>query len=157
MKAVLHAYGESARTVWLADSFEGLPKPNAKKYPADAGDSHWKASRTLAVSLEAVQANFKRYGLLDEHVRFLKGWFKDTLPGAPIEQLAIARLDGDMYESTIQALDALYPKISPGGYLIIDDYALAGCKAAVDDFRQTHGIKVPIQQIDWSGIYWKIV
>jgi O-methyltransferase len=155
MKAVLHAYDDSTRTVWVADSFEGLPKPNAQTYPADAGDSHWEASHTLAVSLEAVQANFQRYGLLDERVRFLKGGFKDTLPGAPIQQFAVARLDGDMYESTIQALDALYTKISPGGYLIVDDYALAGCKAAVDDFRQTHGIKVPIQQADWTGIYWK--
>ena len=76
----------------------------------------------LAVPLERVQDNFRRYGLLDEQVRFLKGWFRDTLPTAPIERLAVLRLDGDLYESTIQALDGLYDKLSAGGFVIVDDY-----------------------------------
>jgi len=102
-----------------------------------------------------VQGNFKRYGFLDDRVRFLKGWFKDTLHTAPISRLALVRLDGDMYESTIQALDALYPKLSPGGYLIIDDYGLPGCRAAVDDYRATHGIKEEVRIVDWTGAYWR--
>ena len=145
MRAALAALGDTTRTVWVADSFEGLPKPDAEKYPRDAGDTHWQSNEYLAVSLESVQGNFKRYGLLDDRVRFLKGWFKDTLPTAPITKLAVARLDGDMYESTIQALGSLYPKISIGGYLIIDDYGLPGCKAAVDDYRETNAIKEEIQ------------
>jgi len=72
----------------------------------------------LAVSLERVQDNFRRYGLLDRQVRFLKGWFRDTLPAAPIERLAILRLDGDLYESTIQALGALHGKVSAGGVVM---------------------------------------
>jgi O-methyltransferase len=155
MKAILSAHGDTTRTVWLADSFAGLPKPNAEQYPADAGDKHWENSDILAIPLETVQANFERYGLLDDRVKFLKGWFKDTLPTAPISQLAVARLDGDMYESTIQALDALYPKLSSGGFLIVDDYALPGCKAAVDDFRRTHSITEPLEIVDWSGVYWQ--
>ena len=82
----------------------------------------------LAVPEEEVKANFRRYGLLDDQVRFLPGWFKDTLQDAPIDRIAVLRLDGDLYESTIQALDALYPRVSPGGFCIIDDYlAVKAC------------------------------
>jgi O-methyltransferase len=155
MRAVLEAYGVRDRRVWVADSFEGLPRPDASKYPADAGDT-FHTYPELAIPLESVQANFDRYGLLDDQVRFLKGWFKDTLTRAPIERLAVARLDGDMYESTIDALQALYPKLSIGGYLIIDDYgAVPGCKRAVEDYRQELGITEPIEAIDWTGVYWR--
>ena len=134
MRAVLAAYGDETRTVWVADSFSGLPPPDPA-YPVDAGDRHHTRSQ-LAISLEEVKENFRRYDLLDERVRFLEGWFKDTLPGAPIDRLAVVRLDGDMYGSTIEALEALYPKLSPGGYVIVDDYGLRGARAAVDDFRR---------------------
>lgn len=155
MKAILRAHGDTARTVWLADSFEGLPKPNPKEYPADAGDNHWEKTEVLAIPLETVRGNFERYGLLDERVRFLKGWFKDTLPNAPLSKLAIVRLDGDMYESTIQALDALYGKLSPGGFLIVDDYDLKGCRTAVDDFWRAHSISEPLVVVDQGGRYWQ--
>ena len=155
MRAALAAFGDTIRTVWVADSFEGLPKPDAEEYPCDAGDKHWQSKEYLAVSLESVQANFMRYGFLDDRVRFLKGWFKDTLPTAPLTKLAVARLDGDMYESTIQALGSLYPRLSIGGYLIIDDYGLPGCKAAVDYYRDTNGIKEAIQHVEWTGAYWR--
>ncbi len=156
MRAVLAAYGDPARVVWVADSFAGLPKPDPLKTPQDAGDTQWAFSAELAVPLDAVKANFARYGLLDDRVRFLVGWFKDTLPAAPIERLAVMRLDGDMYESTMDALEALYPKLSPGGYVIIDDFgALENCRAAVRDFRARYGIEDPIEQIDWTGVYWR--
>lgn len=153
MKAVLSAYGESNRKIFVADSFEGLPKPD-EKYAADKGDKHHIHS-FLAVSKEQVQENFRKYGLLDDKVEFLKGWFKDTLPTAPIKQLAIMRLDGDMYASTIDALENLYPKLSPGGFCIIDDYALPCCKSAVSDFRAKYQITEEIKEIDWSGVYWR--
>ena len=121
MKANLRAWGDTDRTVWLADSFEGLPKPNAALYPADQGDTLHKQTG-LAVGADQVRHNFERYGLLDDRVRFLVGWFKDTLATAPVEQLSLMRLDGDMYESTIQAIEPLYPKLSPGGFCIIDDF-----------------------------------
>lgn len=154
MRAVLAAYGDTSRTVWVADSFAGLPKPSGK-YEADFNDELWAAPE-LAISEEEVRANFARYGLLDDQVRFLKGYFQDTLADAPIEQLAVARLDGDMYESTIVALEALYPKLSVGGYLIVDDYgAVKGCKRAVEDYRREHGITEPLVQVDWTGAYWQ--
>jgi O-methyltransferase len=155
MRAVLEAYGDLDRLVWAADSFEGLPPPDPAAYPADEGDKHWQKSQ-LAVSLDEVRHNFNRYGLLDHRVRFLVGWFRDTLPDAPIERLSILRLDGDMYESTIVALRSLYPKLSPGGYVIVDDYgAVKSCRAAVEDFRAEHGITDQLHKIDWSGVFWQ--
>jgi O-methyltransferase len=154
MRAILKAYGITDRNVWVADSFQGLPLPDAEKYPADTGDIHHKAT-FLQVSLEQVKANFEKYSLLDEQVRFLKGWFKDTLPDAPIEQLAVMRLDGDMYESTMDALSLLYPKLSVNGYVIIDDYILEGCRRAVQDFRAARGIADEIKDIDGTGVYWQ--
>lgn len=155
MRAVLAAYGVTDRTVWVADSFEGLPPPSAQDYPADAGDQHFTKTE-LAVSLEQVQANFARYDLLDDQVRFLKGWFKDTLPTAPIERLAVMRLDGDLYESTIQALEALYPKLSVGGFVIVDDYGeIEQAKQATEDFRARLGITDPVVDIDGAGVYWR--
>ena len=93
---------------------------------------------------------------MDDQVCFLKGWFKDTLPTAPIEKLAILRLDGDMYESTMDGLRSLYHKLSPGGFLIVDDYgAVDACREAVCDFRNEHGIDDEIVKIDWGGVYWQ--
>lgn len=154
MRGVLRAYGIDDRQVYVADSFEGLPVPNMDTYPPDAGDVH-HLHRFLAVSEEQVRKNFERYGLLDEQVVFLKGWFKDTLPNADIGALSILRLDGDMYESTMNALNALYPKLSPGGYCIIDDYSLPSCKRAVDEYREAHGIKACLEIIDWTSCYWR--
>jgi O-methyltransferase len=155
MRAVLKAYGDTNRVVWAADSFEGLPKPDAERFPADEGDRHWTFPQ-LVVSLEEVRANVGRYGLLDEQIRFLPGWFRDTLPTAPIERLSVLRLDGDMYESTFIALDCLYPKLSPGGFVIVDDYScVPQCKAAVDEFRAAHGIADALRPIDWTAVYWQ--
>jgi O-methyltransferase len=155
MRAVLAAYGDGERRVWVADSFQGLPRPDPGRWPAEAGDRHWTSER-LAVPLEEVKANFARYGLLDEQVRFLPGWFSETLPTAPIERLAVLRLDGDMYGSTMEALEALYPKLSVGGYVIVDDYgAVPQCKEAVTDFRAAHQIIDPMETVDWTGVYWQ--
>jgi hypothetical protein len=157
MRAVLKAYGVEDRRVWVADSFEGLPEGDAAKYPADEGDVHHKYNVFLNVPLEEVTDNFRRYNLLDEQVQFLKGWFKDTLPTAPIERLAVLRLDGDMYESTTDALTHLYAKVSAGGYVIIDDYHLEGCRQAVHDYRSAHGIDEEMRDIDGMGVYWQKV
>jgi hypothetical protein len=154
MRALLAVHGDPNRRVFVADSFAGLPPPDAEKYPADRGGREFELS-LLAVSQEEVKDNFAKYGLLDDRVIFLKGWFKDTLPTAPVQQLAVMRLDGDMYESTMDALNALYAKLSGGGYCIIDDYALPGCRKAVDDFRTTHHITVPLTTVDWSCVYWQ--
>jgi O-methyltransferase len=154
MRGVLEARNDVDRVVWVADSFEGLPAHDGR-YDADLGDQHHTKS-DLAISVEQVQANFRRYDLLDEQVQFLKGWFSDTLPTAPIDKLAVLRLDGDMYASTMDALDALYERVSPGGYVIVDDYgAVPACAKAIHDFRDAHGIDDEMTEIDWASVYWR--
>ena len=154
MGGILQAYGVKNRTVWVADSFEGLPPPDAQ-YPVDQGDTHHLYDE-LRVSLDDVKANFEKYGLLDDQVCFLKGWFDKTLYTDSIKRLAVLRLDGDMYGSTLTTLEALYDKVSPGGFVIVDDYmSLRCCQQAVDDFRAKTGITDEILPIDWSGVYWQ--
>lgn len=151
MRAVLNAYGVKDRRVIAADSFAGFPKPSRE---ADA-TFHLHEFRDFAVPLQAVKAAFARYGLLDDQVVFLKGLFKDTLPSAPVDALAVLRLDGDMYESTRDGLDNLYDRLSAGGTLIADDYFLFEAqRRAVDEFREERGIADPIIQIDHYGGYW---
>lgn len=153
MRAVLKAYGITDRRVFAADSFAGLPPPSDGVAP-DAG-AEFHTWTDFAVSLEEVQSYFARYGLLDEQVVFLEGLFKDTLPTAPVERLAVLRLDGDMYESTRDGIVNLYPKLSRGGTLIADDYFLFEAhRTAVDEYRATHHITDPIVQIDQWGAYW---
>ena len=139
MRAILAAHEISDRTVWVADSFEGLPPPTL---PQDEG-LNLNASPELAVGVDEVRANFERYGLLDDQVQFLIGWFADTLPG-PVKQLALLRLDGDLYESTWDAVAALEPYVSRGGFVIVDDYGLfEACRQAVHDYRTQNEITVP--------------
>lgn len=154
MRAFLMARGVRDRIVWLADSFAGLPSPTR---PEDAGlDLSATTHPMLAIDDDTVRDVFERYGLLDDQVRFLKGWFKDTLPRAPIERLAILRLDGDLYESTMDALEALYDRVSPGGFVIVDDYGvLPPCRQAVHEFRDRRGIDDPLVMEDWSGVHWR--
>ncbi len=155
MKAMLNVLDVSDRTVWLADSFEGLPEANGKKYSADKA-SIFHLYKELSVSAENVKKNFVRYDLFDDHVKFIKGWFKDTMPLIKTEKFALLRLDGDLYESTWDVIIHLYPKLSKGGYIIIDDYyAVEGCKLAVDDYRRQNAIAEEIINIDSSSIYWK--
>ncbi len=156
MRAVLAAYGDEKRCVWMADSFAGVPAPDPENYGADKSIRLDLNADVLAVSEAEVKANFARYGLLDERVRIIAGWFKDTLPSAPIEQIALLRLDGDLYESTIQALDALYPRLSAGGFCIVDDYHnISACSQAVSDYRKKYQIASEIEDIDGSGIFWR--
>ena len=154
MRSILKAYGILDRKVWVADSFKGLPAPDPEKYPADARETLHEAD-ILAVSADQVRGNFRRYDLLDDQVQFLEGYFRDTLRKAPIERLAVLRLDGDMYESTMDTLVPLYPKLSVGGYVIIDDYARENCRRAVVDYREQNGINDEIQSIDWTGVFWR--
>jgi len=155
IRAVLKAHGVEDRKVYVADSFEGLPKPDPEKYPADAGDGH-HTCEFLAVSLEQVKQNFSRYGLLDDQVCFIKGWFRNTLPTLRDRKWAVLRLDGDMYESTQDALVNLYPNLSVGGYIIVDDYgAVKGCREAVDDYRRANQIGEPIYTVDWGRVFWQ--
>jgi hypothetical protein len=153
MRAILEAYGDRGRLVFAADSFQGLPAPD-DAYPADA-ESRLHRAEPLVVPRAEVERNFRLYGLLDDRVRFLEGWFKDTLPTVADRTWSVIRLDGDMYESTMDALVNLYPRLAVGGFLIVDDYEFDPCRQAVADYRDANGITEAIESIDWLGAYWR--
>ena len=162
MQGILKVHEVQDRSVWVADSFEGLPVPDEKEFPleaqAHAGPVMTKLFNHLAVGIEDVKKNFEAYGLLDQNVRFLKGWFKDTLPVAPIERLAVMRLDGDYYESTRDALHNLYHRLAMGGFVIIDDYGedtWTYCRKAVDEFRSEQNINDPLIRVDSKCYFWR--
>lgn len=159
MRAYLFEKGVTDRKVWLADSFCGLPTNRNQM-------QDWRdrlASRLLgqvdqlAVSEIQVQNVFRHFGLLDSQVIFLKGWFKESLPTISSDQkFSLLRLDGDYYESTRDSLKFLHPKLSSGGFIIIDDYNLPfGCKRAVDEYREAHGIESPLISINQQSVYWR--
>jgi hypothetical protein len=154
VRALLALHGVTDRQVVLADSFQGLPPPSGD-YPFDAGsDLHEKPE--LAVSLDTVRANFEAVGLLDGQVAFVPGWFSETMPTLELDAIAVLRLDGDMYESTIDPLRYLYDRVSPGGWVIVDDYYLInGCQRAVHDFLDARGLDVAIERIDLVGAYFR--
>jgi O-methyltransferase len=154
MRGFLAAHNITDRKVWVADSFAGLPLPS---HAADAGyDFSAAVAPVLAVPRDEVEDLFRRYDLLDDQVRFLEGWFSDTLPNAPIDQLALVRLDGDLYESTMDAITALYDKLSPGGYVIVDDYNdFEPCRRAITEFRESRGITSELHTVDWTAVYWR--
>jgi hypothetical protein len=151
LNALNKVYFNSTKKVWVADSFQGLP-PSTHEKDLSYDFTQYEE---LSVSLEKVKENFDKYQLLDKQVVFLKGWFKDTLPSAKVEKIALLRLDGDLYESTMDILNNLYDKVVPGGYIVVDDYALQCCKDAISDFRKERGITAEITPIDWTGVYWK--
>jgi O-methyltransferase len=150
MRAVLKAYQCTDRKIWVADSFAGLPDVDltTDRFGWKQGD--------MAESLENVKHNFARYGLLDDQVEFLKGYFNETMPKARLNKLAILRVDADLYSSTKDVLDALYAKLSIGGYAIFDDYQnLEDCRRAIDEFRSLNNIREKIQPIDERAIFWQ--
>ncbi len=155
MRAVLESVGDSNRSVWLADSFAGLPNAN---HPQDRGyDMDTSQLPVLAVTREEVENNFRRFGLLDDRVRFIPGWFEKSLPTCDVGTLALLRVDCDLYDSTRTVLDALYSRVAPGGYVIVDDYAiLPPCKQAVDDFRDDLGIEDALYPIDQHAVFWRV-
>ena len=153
LAGVLQTWGNKDKKVFVADSFAGLPPPDEEKYPLDKGDTHHTRA-DLAVGLEEVKANFARYDLLSDRVVFIKGFFEESLRTAPIDDLALLRLDGDMYGSTVTVLEQLYHKLSVGGFLILDDWLLSGARQALLDFRTRVGITEPLYQ-DFSGVFWQ--
>ena len=172
MRGLLKAYGVTDRIVWVADSFEGPPSPTQltersysspefkqiqaieRNYSGELRKMY--AQLRYGSSYDEVRQNFARYDLLDDQVRFLRGWFSDSLPSAPIAQLALLRLDGDLYDSTYDALKWLYPKLSTGGYVTVDDYhTFTECQQAVDDYLAAIGADPVIQSIDDIAVFWR--
>jgi len=154
MCGILKEYEIKDKKVYVADSFKGFPLIDNLRYNSDKGAAFLNEP-ILSVSRKEVEDNFEKYGMLDEQVEFVEGWFKDTLPKLK-GPFALLRLDGDLFESTWDALVNLYSKLSVGGYIIIDDYMdLEVCFNAVNIFRNKYNIIEKMVLIDNSGIYWK--
>jgi O-methyltransferase len=150
MRAVLDALGSTDRIVVVADSFEGFPDIDAAE--SDGVDYSYEF---LVAALDDVRDNFARFGY-ERGVDFVPGFFEETLPQLTDRTFAVVRLDGDSYSATNVGLHSLYPALSPGGYMIIDDYGVVeGCRRAVDDFRSEYGITEPIEQVDWVSVRWR--
>lgn len=153
MSGYVETYNMHDRHIYVADSFEGLPKPSLEH------DQHLDLSKEkypqLAISLEMVKQNFINYDLLTNNIIFVKGWFKNTLKGLNTDQIALLRLDGDLFESTMDILLALYDRVVEGGIIIVDDFALKPCRKAIEEFfYQRNEIFPRYEEVDWTGIWW---
>lgn len=156
MKGVLKIHQDTERLLWVADSFQGLPVLNHNSHPLDKECSSLSYEKALEVPEHFVREAFQRLGLWDERVRLLPGWFDHSLLHPPMESLALLRLDCDYYVSTQIVLESLYTRLSPGAFVIVDDYgALPACRRAVDDFRAKHAIAEPLQRIDGCAVFWR--
>jgi hypothetical protein len=169
--AVFLAYAQTCpsaacRRVFVADSFRGIPPVDVGAFPADAAHVGADAIPILLDnSARSVRDRFATLGVLSDAVVFLEGWFRDTLPAArqaTFGRFAMVRLDGDTYEATWQALDNLYDLLSPGGFVIVDDYAdWVGCHRAVTDFRTQRGVTAPVRPVYHGpgepvrGVWWQ--
>lgn len=142
------------RKSYVCDSFRGLPSGDRNIHKGDQG---WDHTPYLEVPDLIVAENFLKLNLLDSKVIFVKGFFKDTMPilRDKIESLAIMRLDGDMYQSTVDVLYNLYNKLNVGGYVIIDDWFGFPAKDACEDFFKVHKFSPKIVPVDTHAAYFK--
>ena len=161
MRGYLEAYEMRTRTVWVADRFqnsivhdpseEAEVPPNQWRSPTDS--NRWPPE--AVGDLNVVRDGFARFKLLDEKVRFLQGAYGETLPGAPIEKVALLRIATLSYGDTLQVLDLLYDRLSVGGFVVIETYENPQCRQAVDEFRAKHAIESTIERVDWAAASWR--
>lgn len=150
--------GPLPRRILLADSFDGIPMPRTERGRSVDTSAEWP-ERYRAGQTQA-RSTLRRYGLLDDRIVFVPGYFNETLRSAPAERYSLIHIDADAYDSVLDALDALYPKLSVGGHVVIDDFHLPGVRAAVRDYRRRHDVTEPILPVpsdhvtacatDWS-------
>jgi predicted O-methyltransferase YrrM len=136
------------RTLWVLDTFEGLPAPTAE-------DPDWEIAKLYTGSCRAsvaeVSALFERLGILSE-CQLVKGRFQETLPAFGSQNIAVLHIDGDWYDSVRVCLEELYDQVSPGGVIQIDDYGhWKGARKAVDEFMMKRSITVCLQHLDYTG------
>lgn len=150
MRAMLDELGLADRQLIAADSFTGIPPSTRFRHdPVDLWPDRWIAS------LDEVRANIAAAEMDDGRIELLEGLFVDTLPGLAARQFAFIRLDSDSHDSVTDSLEALYPLLSPGGVIVIDDWHLIGCRLAVDSYRAANGITAPITVTAGNGFWVK--
>lgn len=160
--ATLKALGDTDRDVYLFDTFEGLPRPDADKdvdvlgnrafdgwLPHARGDTQ---SNWAYASLNDVRQNVALTGYPMERIHFVKGMVEDMLPASAPDTIALCRLDTDWYASTRHEMIHLFPRIGVGGVLIIDDYGhFQGARQAVDEYLTENRVPLLLNRIDYSG------
>lgn len=150
--SVMMSTGAPSRDVWAFDSFEGLPQAGERDPDRARG---WTGQ--LVASEAKLREAFERFAR-PERLRVVKGWFEDTLPRTSprIDRVAILHADGDWYESVRLTLESFEPKVSPGGFVVIDDYgAWEGARDATDEYRAERGIDAKLVEIDHTSAYWR--
>ena len=138
----------SDRTLWVFDTFEGLP-------PATPDDPDFEIAKLYTGDcrgeLNEVAALFERLDILDR-AKLVKGLFQDTLPASDVKTIAVLHLDGDWYESVKVCFDYLYDRVSPGGIIQIDDYGhWEGARKAVDEFMRQRSLELKLRRLDYTG------
>ena len=156
MMALAARHGGVDRDIWLFDSWEGLPEPG----PFDVTAAGARRERGWNLGSKEVVEHllFARLRLPRSRVHLVKGWFDETLPRhrAALAPIALLHLDGDWYESTKVCLDELYDVLSPGAYVVLDDYGhWQGCKKAVDEFVASRGLALSAGAEDDSAFFTK--
>jgi hypothetical protein len=160
----LKSFLANQRTLWMYDTYDGMSEPtendvdlhghpaNRMLADADIEKSESRESIWCRCGLESVKQTLLETGYPESKLRFVKGKVEDTLPLESPEQIAILRLDTDWYESTRCELEILFPKLVPGGVLIIDDYGhWQGCRKAVDEYFAKHNVKMFLHRVDYTG------
>ena len=154
----LAALGNTDRDLFLFDTFAGHPRPNPERDLKEHYEFWLQRRRTdqssswAEVTLEEVRGNLSSIGYPLDRVKFVKGIVQETIPAAAPEAIALLRLDTDWYDSTAHEMRHLYPRLVPGGVLILDDYGeMPGQKQAVDEFCERNGVKLLLNRIDASG------
>lgn len=140
------------RNIYVCDSFRGLPPPEKAQ---DKGSRWHKLNDFLAVSIEQVKDNFRRFHLDGDNIRFVEGFFEHSLKKISCDKIAVLRCDGDMYQSTMDILENLYHKVNIGGYIIIDDWDVPECRRAVEDYLRQRNLEVSLMPFGTNARYWK--
>ncbi|MGE0821069.1 MAG: TylF/MycF/NovP-related O-methyltransferase [Candidatus Binatia bacterium] len=148
--------GDKAKTrnMWLFDSFSGLPRPGAKdgELEKKAFFEGWNKGE-----IEKVKQAFRKLGVPIDHVRIIPGWFEETLKTVSLRRVSLLHIDADWYNSVKVALETLYDKVVPGGFVVLDDYGYwEGCKKALDDYIAENGLRnISLKRVDRIGAYFQ--
>ena len=163
----LNQRGSHDRRLWLYDTFDGMSEPTEDdvdfmgntatrlldEQSRDDATSVWCRSQ-----LDEVKNNLRSCGYPEQNTTYVQGKVEETIPTQQPEQIAILRLDTDWYESTRHEMIHLFPRLSPGGVLIVDDYGhWEGCRRAIDEYLSDNEIPLLLNRIDYTGrigVYW---
>jgi len=154
------------RTLWLYDTYTGMTEPtevDVYAFPDEPAHEKWEKLNTsdhnawCFAPIEEVRSNVLSTGYPADLFRFVKGKVEETIPAVMPDSIALLRLDTDWYESTYHELEHLYPRLVPGGVLLIDDYgSWEGARKAVDEYIQKTGAKILLSKIGQGRIGVKV-